>query len=664
MNLVKNMITEVPGQCNGRNITFPRLERLSFSSCKLTKFPSFLSQSTGLQYLDLSNNMIQEGIPRWFWGIGIETLEVLDLHNNLIGGSMQIPWKKLDELNLANNSFRGSLPIPPIPATSFSASQNGFHGSISPSVCLLTSLTKLEVAENNLTGTIPECLGNLTRLIGLDLSDNLLTGSLPQSLANCTSLQRLYLSNNMFDDTSPQWILGILLYSLQLRNNNFSGQWPRDTAISRSLKFIDLSRNSFEGPPPIPSDTAAYYVISGNKFSGDISPLMCSATHLTFLDMSNNRLTGNLPRCLENIRTALTCFSVRRNKLSGVIPAGMFPKGNPLRTLDLSQNQFEGPLPRSLENCKKLEVLDVGGNKIVDFFPYWLESLPKLQVFSIRFNKFYGQVNYSRKAPALNKLRILDLSSNNFHGPFPDNLITKLVAMTQVDKEQRGVRYIGDSSGLYSVQLNWKGVETQLVKILVEFTGLDLSKNSFYGEIPRNIGALTALKGLNLSHNHLTGTIPLTIGNISGLEWLDLSSNELGGAIPRELTELTSLAILNLSYNKLTGRIPTGEQFNTFAPGSFEGNPGLCGFPLPKVCDAGKSPPPRPSSKHEESGGWRQGRWIDWKATAAIGYVCGTIAGIYLGYVVLVDGRPLWLAVTVDRIEARLQQITNRRTQQ
>ncbi|KAL3652862.1 hypothetical protein CASFOL_002543 [Castilleja foliolosa] len=72
---------------------------------------------------------------------------------------------------------------------------------------------------------------------------------------------------------------------------------------------------------------------------------------------------------------------------------------------------------------------------------------------------------------------------------------------------------------------------------------------------------------------------------MSSLESLDLSSNSLHGTIPQSLSKLTSLSHLNLSNNNLSGRIPTGPQLQTLDnPTIYEGNPGLCGDPLPKKC--------------------------------------------------------------------------------
>ncbi|XP_047943041.1 receptor-like protein 9DC3 [Salvia hispanica] len=120
--------------------------------------------------------------------------------------------------------------------------------------------------------------------------------------------------------------------------------------------------------------------------------------------------------------------------------------------------------------------------------------------------------------------------------------------------------------------------------ILLDFSTIDLSSNSFYGEIPNAIGDRISLHQINFSHNALNGSIPKSVGQLKNLESLDLSVNQLTGRIPEELGGLTFLSKLNLSYNKFVGAIPKGRQIQTFSADSFEGNLGLCGFPLDINC--------------------------------------------------------------------------------
>ena len=208
-----------------------------------------------------------------------------------------------------------------------------------------------------------------------------------------------------------------------------------------------------------------------------------------------------------------------------------------------------------------------------------------------------------------------------------------------VDKGK--LKYMGDIYYQDSVMVAMKGNFIEMIKIQNLFTTIDFSNNSFKGEIPNSIGKLWSLKGLNFSHNNLIGHLPPSLGNLTNIEWLDLSSNKLTGEIPMQLADLTSLAILNLSENSLVGPIPQGKQFNTFTNESFNGNFGLCGFPLTKTCgdDKGQQPPPS-SAIQEDDFEFENG--FHWKVVL-LGYGCGFMFELGMGYLVFSLGRPKWL---------------------
>ena len=166
--------------------------------------------------------------------------------------------------------------------------------------------------------------------------------------------------------------------------------------------------------------------------------------------------------------------------------------------------------------------------------------------------------------------------------------------MANVDEGKVALKYMGDRYYYDSLNVMMKGLYIELVRIQTVFTTIDLSNNSFRGEMPMIIGRLKSLKGLNFSHNNLIGYIPLSFGNLSNLEWLDLSFNKLIGEIPRQLADLPWLEVLKLSHNQLTVHIPSGKQFNTFDNDSYTENLGLCGFPLSRMCHnhEPRKPPP------------------------------------------------------------------------
>eukprot|EP00903_Cladosiphon_okamuranus_P021997 g20224.t1 len=91
---------------------------------------------------------------------------------------------------------------------------------------------------------------------------------------------------------------------------------------------------------------------------------------------------------------------------------------------------------------------------------------------------------------------------------------------------------------------------------LVAMTFLNLRWNQLIGHIPPELGKLTALEFLSLEENQLDGFIPPELGNLTELTSLWLSGNSLTGPIPLQLGKLSAMTTLNLRGNQLTGPIP------------------------------------------------------------------------------------------------------------
>ncbi|MED6152725.1 hypothetical protein PIB30_094759 [Stylosanthes scabra] len=386
----------------------------------------------------------------------------------------------------------------------------------------------------------------------------------------------------------------------------------------------------------------------------DISSFFCNITFLSIINLSNNRFTGTFPQCLANI-SFLFDLDLQMNKLHGNLLDTF--KNPQLETLNLNDNQFEGLLPKSLSNCTDLVDLNLGNNQFEDTFPNWLQNLTKLEILVLRGNKLYGPVANLKSKNMFPRLIIFDISCNNFTGLLPKVYIKNFQAM----KIQSSFHfYLGSSMswGEGRIQAEYdnsmiattKGVSLPFEKISGSFVIIDLSKNKFEGEIPDVIGELQALISLNLSHNRLVGHIPHSLANLTNLESLDLSSNMLTREIPSELTNLNFLEVLNLSQNQLMGSIPKGKQFDTFLNDSYEGNMGLCGLPLLIQCNNNVSQQQDPPSEGEDKFGFG-------RKPVAIGYACGTVFGIGLGFCVFWIGKPEWLVIifggTTTRIKRR-----------
>ncbi|KAL7250970.1 hypothetical protein ACSBR1_012902 [Camellia fascicularis] len=326
----------------------------------------------------------------------------------------------------------------------------------------MSQLTYLGLHRNQLTGTIPSLLFalpsleveldkllKLKNLFYLDLSDNGLSlninnsvnstftnfdtiglvfcnlSELPNFLREQVELYILDLSNNKIHGELPKWLFNVGKDSLYYLNLSHNFLTSLEQIPWQNLQYTDLHSNLLQGPLPVLPITTTVFSISNNKLTGEIPPLICNLMSLEILDVSNNSLSGLITQCLGNLSNSLLVLNLGNNRLFHGTFTTTFTEGSMLRNLNLNGNQIEGQVPHSLLNCEYLEVLDLGKNKTNDTFPHWLETLIELQVLVLRFNRFHGHIGTSKtkdKHP-FPKLRIIDISCNEFTGLLPTNYI-------------------------------------------------------------------------------------------------------------------------------------------------------------------------------------------------------------------------------------------------
>uniref|UniRef100_A0A7N2N0S7 Receptor-like protein 12 n=2 Tax=Quercus lobata TaxID=97700 RepID=A0A7N2N0S7_QUELO len=598
------------------------------------RFPDNIFHLPNLQLLEVGYNYNLTGsLPTYNWSTPLKSLGLsstgfpIDIPNSISN------LKSLKDLSLRNCSFIGSSHPTFLSnltqITSLDLSYNNFGGQCPWSLLNNAGLTLLDLSGNNFIGQLPNLSANWTKvsssnsssnsqsvsqipsnLVYLDLSHNLLNGTIPSWVYDIPSLQELFLDNNQFTGHIGEFLHNSLV-DLLLSNNKLHGPLP--LSISKLDTFRgrtwDIRSNLLQGPLPIPPLGISFFSVARNKITGQISSLICNLSSIVYLDLSYNHLSNMIPPCFGNFSDNLMDLNLQNNNLNGTLPT-KFAKGCRLRSLKLNGNQFEGSLPQSL-------------------------------VLILRSNNFHGALGNPKTKFPFPNLRIIDLSHNEFHGHLPTNLFKYLKAMMNVSADKGELKYMGDNYYQDSVTVVMKGFFFDLVKIQSLFTTIDFSNNNFKGEIPKVIGELRSLKGLNFSHNNLTGCMPQSLGNLTNLEWLDLSSNKLTGEIPIQLVDLTMLAFLNLSENYLFGHIPQGKQFNTFMNDSYYGNRGLCGFPITKACGNDEGQQPSPSSTIQEDD-FEFEKGFHWKVVL-LGYGCGFMFGLGLGYLVFSSGKPKWL---------------------
>ncbi|KAK2639691.1 hypothetical protein Ddye_027486 [Dipteronia dyeriana] len=640
------------------NLTSLKHLDLSFNFFN-SSIPTWLSRFSSLEYLFLGFNNLQGRIPRSFRklcnlrSICISYVNLSQNMSEILEIFSECVADRLEYLDLSHNHFFGPLTDQLGQFKNLETldlHENSIIGPIPTSLGKLSSIKDLVFSFNKLNGTLSQNhFANLTRLTSFDVSENLLTlkvnhdwvppfqlSSLilrschvgphfPAWLRSQKSLSNLDMSNAKISDVIPNWLWKSLsqFTSLNLSHNQIHGEIPH-LADQRDIDLLDLSSNKLSGLlPPISFDVNALY-LSNNALSGSISQFLCfgmnNSKTTEILNLENNFFSGELPNCWMNWQY-LHVLNLMNNEFVGSLPTSIGILSS-LQLLILRKNSLSGVIPFvSLENCTNLETLDAAENHFVGYVPTWIgERFSSMKILNLRSNKFHGHLPV--ELCRLASLQILDLAYNNLSGSIP-RCISNFNAMVTVDhSESNGLNYFGNKTGIQFLLhelLVRKGIEYEYSTILNLVRIIDLSKNNFSGEIPREVTSFTALQSLNLSHNSLTGRIPENIGAMGEIESIDFSSNQLSGEIPQSITSLAYLSYLNLSNNNLIGKIPSGTQIQTFDATNFVGND-LCGSPLTKNCTVTIETP------EDENGGGKDGNEheVDWFfVSMAFGFVVG-----------------------------------------
>ncbi|KAK9673059.1 hypothetical protein RND81_12G143600 [Saponaria officinalis] len=564
-----------------------------------------------LENLRLSHNMIGGILPSWLGDF--KSLRILNIFGNAIEGPIPVligSLSYLEELDISGNSVNGNIPqgLRQCKALrTIDLSSNNLQGIVCESFFTnLSSLKYLDLSSNSLEVNLSSNWSPPFQLTWLGLKSCKMQMQFPQWIWNQTNLIILDLSNNMLSGKLDLLFQLKKLEKVNISHNQLTGRAPHFS--SSMLNTIDLSYNLLSGP----------LVHSNRSGKNDsVGAFVCHLPYLQFLDLQKNNIIGTIPDCWGYTYN-LVYINLSSNNLSGPIPVSM---GQPprLQFLKLCNNSLQEQIPPTLSSSSNLQILDLGRNKLVGNIPItWNgKTHPILQILRLRGNQLEGAIPPT--LCSLLMLQFIDLAQNNLNGTIP-HCFGHLIGMKlPPSKDQSGVDmnvvdhdiasapappYLADYiDPLNNITIvNLKGEELQYTTTLMFVVNLDLSCNALIGSIPDEITNLSSLIGLNLSHNYLTGIIPKKIGEMTSLESLDLSNNYLSGTIPSSMSNLTSLSSINLSNNKLHGQIPTGNQLQTLIdPSAYEGNPGLCGDPLPNKCGTGQGRnQPQPEQKQHD----------------------------------------------------------------
>jgi Leucine-rich repeat (LRR) protein len=257
------------------------------------------------------------------------------------------------------------------------------------------------------------------------------------------------------------------------------------------------------------------------------------------LDLSNCQFYGTLPNSMSNL-TYLTFLQLSDNDLSGAIPSSLFTLPS-VEEISLSFNQFSKFDEFINVSSSVLNILDLSNNYLSGPFPTPISQLYSLSIIDLSYNRFNDSLCVD-EILELRNLNALDLSHNNIS--------------INVNVANVGNNSIPNIKILNFASCNLKTFPNFLLNQST-LTFLDLSDNQFQGKIPKWIWELQYLKIFNISHNFLSDLEGPLQNLTSNLKVLDISFNNIYGTISPFLITMTStLMAINLMNNNLNGVIP------------------------------------------------------------------------------------------------------------
>ncbi|GMN34389.1 hypothetical protein TIFTF001_048351 [Ficus carica] len=415
------------------------LSGLRITNCKVgPTFPTWLRTQTNLWRLILSNTDISDTLPKWFWELPIEYIDLshnklkgllpislsrsfswVDLSFNLFEGPVPL-WSVFSSMNFRSNLLSGPIPSElghKMPVLSFlDLSENVLNGSIPQSVNRLKRLETPSLSKNNLSGEIPSHWGNMKGLRMIDLSRNNLSGTIPRSLCSLPQLGYLQLSNNnlsgelslclqefsdiytldlgenRFVGNIPKWINKKLvsIAELRLRNNMLTGNIPEELCGLTSLHLLDLAHNNFSGPIPSCLEDMDGFRHFNSYYHSETTLLIAAVIISPSISMTLDGKGRQSEYDTDQLRIVYM-IDLSRNNLSGEIPTGITNLSY-LGTLNLSMNQLSGSIPKNIGDLRQLETLDLFCNHIEGPIPTSMSSLTFLSHLNLSHNDLSGTI--------------------------------------------------------------------------------------------------------------------------------------------------------------------------------------------------------------------------------------------------------------------------------
>jgi hypothetical protein len=256
----------------------------------------------------------------------------------------------VNEIDLHDNGLSGNLGsyVPLLTSlTSLLMDQNSLHGSLASEFGSMSNLNMLVLEYNQLTGTLPSALVMLSQLHEFKLGYNRLSGTIPTWFGQMQSLITLSLSNNTLgtggaiekNDGTPS--------SGKVKQSAF----PTELGLLTNLQVLELGATGINGTLPTElfnlGNSLQAFDVSGNFVSGSIPTLVGNLSLMSTFRLSISLLHFAFTSYKHLVFVVIVQMVLDHNDLTGTIPTE-FANCTDLITLDLSNNHLTGTMPRCL----------------------------------------------------------------------------------------------------------------------------------------------------------------------------------------------------------------------------------------------------------------------------------------------------------------------------
>ncbi|KAK1292784.1 Uncharacterized protein QJS10_CPB17g02345 [Acorus calamus] len=207
-----------------------------------------------------------------------------------------------------------------------------------------------------------------------------------------------------------------------VNSNNFSGTVP-DVSKLRYLYELDVSNNKLSGNFPMAVfqiKNPVFLDLRYNNFCGYVPPEVFTLP-LDVLFINNNAFDQSIPSNLG--ASPVAYLTLANNRFTGSLPTSIKNVSSTLKEILFLNNNLTGCLPYEIGYLNKATVFDVGGNSITGQIPCSFGCLKSIQQLNLAGNLIYGMV--PEEVCALGGLRNLSLSDNYFTeiGPVCESLV-------------------------------------------------------------------------------------------------------------------------------------------------------------------------------------------------------------------------------------------------